>query len=154
MWINCLPQIDEARACTPICNWTKSPSSDRQIFTTLSTRTSPSSSITFTEFANSIPHLLLGHLRLLSRPTGNYLPHFLLAQSPSSSITFPEFANSTIIYHLFHYFSISKDPWHNILNHFTSWNLFLAHRIHLYHYQLRWRSTLAVAFLIFDLFSP
>ena len=103
--------------------------------------------MTSAEFANSIPHLLLGNLlRLLSHPTDNYLPHFLLAQSLSSSITSPEFAHirhfrPTIIYHLSHYFSISKDPWHNILNHFTSWNLFLAHSIHLYHYQLREKYT-------------
>ena len=71
----------------------------------------------------TIYHTFYSHnlLRLLSHSLNSQIRHF----------------RPTIIYHLSHYFSISKDPWHNILYHFASWNLFLAHRIHLYHYQLR-----------------
>ena len=141
MWINCLPQIDEARACTPICNWTNQKSlvrptniyhsfySDisfvfhnicwiRKFDTSLSTRTSSSSSHIrpATIYHPFYPHNLF---RLLSHSLNSQIRHF----------------RPTIIYHLSHYFSISKDPW---LYHFTFWNLFLAHSIHLYHYQLRW----------------
>ena len=98
MWTNYLLQNEVAREpmCHPFCAWTNQP-------TNQPTKSSSSHKQLFS--THSLGHLLL---RLLSHPLNSQIRCF----------------RPTIVYHLSHYFLISKDPWHIILYHFTSRNSF------------------------------
>ena len=161
MWINCLPQIDEARACSPICNWTNQKSlvrpttiyrtfyTDisfvfydicwiRKFDTSLATRKSSSSSITsdrqlFTTLSTRTISFVFYHIPWIraysTLQTDNHLSFISLFFDLQRSLA--QYSQS------FHF--LGTYSWHIV---------FICIIINFE------RSTLAVAFLFFDLFSP
>ena len=157
MWINCLPQIDEARACSPICNWTNQKSlvrpttiyrsfyTDisfvfydicwiRKFDTSLSTRSSSSSSITSDRqlFTTRTISFVFYHIPWIRKfdtsDRQSFIIYLIIFRSPKIPGTI---------------FSIIS-----LLGTYSWHIVFICIIINFE------RSTLAVAFLFFDLFSP